>query len=354
MKREFWLDLAKALAIFAVIIDHSYMILYSNQAIQLTTYFSVSLFILAMGYSTYISYNNSVNALYKKVISRIKQIFIPYAIAVFICYIVFYNSFDLVSYFRFLMDFNIAGPYYYVSLYIQLLIISPIIFTLLQYNNRHHITLYLDIVIGIAIFILSHFTSMYTTIGQCYGGGSKLFGGSYLILFYLGMLISKYTPTFQKLGNVLYVCVAIFFFLLSALIVLYMSFIGIHPDVPGLFGPGLNPPGILLMSYSLCIFSILFCLGNIQIQSNILPLHKLSRLFSFIGKHTLYIFLYHHLILTKLDMYLSDIGRLLKCIVYIPIIITLSLCIEKLINTLIIFCKNSYNYSRTQIQNMEK
>lgn len=48
-----WLNCAKFVAIFAVMIDHTNGILYTNQEVAWASYFSVSLFILISGITSY-------------------------------------------------------------------------------------------------------------------------------------------------------------------------------------------------------------------------------------------------------------------------------------------------------------
>ena len=50
---ERWIDIGKSFAIIAVLTDHLYRILYSRGSIQYFSWFSVSLFILLMGVTTY-------------------------------------------------------------------------------------------------------------------------------------------------------------------------------------------------------------------------------------------------------------------------------------------------------------
>ena len=50
-----WLNCAKCMAILAVIVDHTNGILYTNPHIALASYFSVSLFILIAGMTSYMS-----------------------------------------------------------------------------------------------------------------------------------------------------------------------------------------------------------------------------------------------------------------------------------------------------------
>lgn len=59
MKQEIkWINCAKAIAIFAVLIDHTNGILYTNANIAMASYYSVSLFILISGMLSYISVSN--------------------------------------------------------------------------------------------------------------------------------------------------------------------------------------------------------------------------------------------------------------------------------------------------------
>lgn len=49
-----------------------------------------------------------------------------------------------------------------------------------------------DIFLGISVFIIASLTTNYTSILGIYGGGGKLLGGTYIILFYIGMILNKY------------------------------------------------------------------------------------------------------------------------------------------------------------------
>lgn len=55
-KRIFWLDFGKFIAILAVLLDHSSGLLYKTPLIQRATFFSVSLFILTSGITSYYSF----------------------------------------------------------------------------------------------------------------------------------------------------------------------------------------------------------------------------------------------------------------------------------------------------------
>lgn len=66
-KRVYWVDVAKLLAVVAVIMDHTYGILYSNERVAYASYYSVSLFILMMGVTSYWSYSKNDKGVSEKI-----------------------------------------------------------------------------------------------------------------------------------------------------------------------------------------------------------------------------------------------------------------------------------------------
>lgn len=58
-----YLDFMKGIAVIAVIIDHSYGMLYSDQNIQLLTFFSVGIFVLVAGVTNTLSLLNNKGAI---------------------------------------------------------------------------------------------------------------------------------------------------------------------------------------------------------------------------------------------------------------------------------------------------
>ena len=134
--RTRWVDAAKCAAIFAVMTDHLRGALYSSKYIQYVSFYSVSLFIMLMGVTTYWSFENSKIVIYKKVLKRLSGILIPYVIAVFIFSCIKYRGFYWANFRDNLINFNASGPHYYVLLYVQMLIISPIIFCFIKRTEK--------------------------------------------------------------------------------------------------------------------------------------------------------------------------------------------------------------------------
>lgn len=80
--KERWVDIGKFFAILAVMTDHVYGDLYTSNKINRVSYFSVPLFIMLMGVTTFWSFNRSTDMIGKKIVRRMFNIVIPYTVAV--------------------------------------------------------------------------------------------------------------------------------------------------------------------------------------------------------------------------------------------------------------------------------
>lgn len=289
-----WINFARLIAIIAVIVDHTNGYLYSNQDIVKASYFSVSLFILISGMTSYISYSHRNENWIKSIIRGCKKISIAYIISVFIIGIYVNRFFDFLDFLKNLVYFNISGPHYYVLLYIQLMIVGPILFNLLKSFDKNKYTKLYEIITFVIVVIVSSYTIRYTNILGIYGGGGKLFGGTYLILFYIGMLISKY-KIFEEFSylksSISFVFGSIAWFFWWR----YLCDTGSIIDSYFLFGNGLNPPGVSLMV--LASFTLVACYGFFTLLEKIDIASRLVLFISWLGSHTLYVFLYHLLLL---------------------------------------------------------
>ena len=169
--RVLWLDFAKLMAIIAVMTDHSKSILYNSNNIQICSFFSVSVFILMMGISSYWSYRRYEITEYKtKIKSKISRIFYPYLLATFIYY---HNFFDFEEFISHLIHFNASGPLYYVSLYIQLLIVAPFFFIFLQIKKWHNLDHLFELLFFFLVILMSSKFTKSSNILNIYGGGGN-------------------------------------------------------------------------------------------------------------------------------------------------------------------------------------
>ena len=127
-----WINFAKFIAIVAVLFNHSYGVLYFNERICTLSYFSVSLFILISGILSYKSIIKHQLSWFKTFWRSIKKIIIAYLVSTLIYYVWINKFFDLSQYTQLILNFNISGPFYYVALYIQLMLISKPLFNIID------------------------------------------------------------------------------------------------------------------------------------------------------------------------------------------------------------------------------
>ncbi|WP_029320376.1 acyltransferase family protein [Butyrivibrio sp. AE3004] len=292
-KRTYWIDIAKFMAIIAVMIDHTNGLLYQNVRVSYFSYYSVSLFILVMGVTSYWSYSRYNGSIAKKVSKACLKILKPYLIATFIYGLILDRQFHFENFLNRAIHFNASSPFYYVMLYIQLLVIAPFIY--FSFNCAKGKRGILIEIAGLAfVLMISFYTTNYSNILDIYGGGGKLFGGTYLILFYLGMIFGKYSskiPTNK-------IVVAFLLVISIVLTLMWWNFIStdncrIDLNLP--YGSGYNPPSISFGLYAILMALSIFFLE--QVISNNDRLLKIFGSISVLGKHTLYMFLYHRLFL---------------------------------------------------------
>lgn len=151
-----------------------------------------------------------------------------------------------------------------------------------------------------------------------YGGGGILLGGPFILYLYLGMLGGKYAGNMSKMRTKQSLVLTAF----STLCILYIEYMiavkGLILDRWKLLGKvDANPTGVSVILYA---FIVLMCvrLWNQAISSlQLKVVNDLMTDFAWIGRQTLYIFLYHTLILDYLlNRYFSELNRTIKIPLY--------------------------------------
>ncbi len=344
-KRTYWIDVAKFMAIIAVMIDHTNGLLYKNQRVAYFSYYSVSLFILMMGVTSYWSYSKYNGSIIKKVGKGCWKIIRPYLVATLVYSILCDHQFHFATYLTRVIHFNASGPFYYVLLYLQLLFLAPVLYSVLKYADSFKFGVAVEVIGLIAVLVISSWTTNYSNILDVYGGGGKLFGGTYLILLYIGMMFGKHYGNLSVNKIVL----VLIFILSTTLTVLWWIFISvdncqIDAHIP--YGGGFNPPSLsfglyaILMSCTICLFERVL---NLNTQ-----LTKVFGKVSVLGKHTLYMFLYHRMFLdivfpqffARTGMVISNMW--VMRIVYFTCMVAGSIVIEKILERIHLLLKKTY------------
>lgn len=209
MKRVIWIDVAKFVAIVTVCVHHLYGV-WSRESIVVATNFAVPLFILIMGIVCYWSCERNFGNLRKHVLKCFFRIMVPYLIATAVYYVKKNHAFVLVDYVNNVVHFNASGPFYFVCLYMQLLFVMPFLFYSLKIllfkcaGSRIQI-LFVYLAHGIFVLFVGWLATNYSDVFGVYSG--KLFGGSFLVLFFAGMVIAenyRYLPKGGVLGLVVF------------------------------------------------------------------------------------------------------------------------------------------------------
>ncbi|MGG3282738.1 acyltransferase family protein [Paenibacillus solani] len=281
VKKFGWIDFLKGLSILAVVFDHLFGIVYHNQSVHLLTEFSVTAFIFLAGVTSVISIERNKMSLRDYQIRRVKGVLIPYLIATAIyVFVNLHYNFDLKVYWNALLNFNASAPFYFIAFFIQLVIIAPYLYKLLV-NKR----IWFQLLSLIIVYLIARLFTHNSVIGEIYGGGGKLLGGSYLFVFFLGMLTYMLYKKHSDIFNKNYVNVLLMIVSIIALGVVYFT---------GWLNLGwTNPPNKYTIIYSLSVmvfgFSLFMLLAKWRVSKTFLSM------FETLGKYSLYIFLYHWL-----------------------------------------------------------
>ncbi len=258
-----------------------------------------------------------------------RKIILSYCVATLIYCVVMFKFFDLATYLRFLISFNISGPLYFVLLYLQLMLVNKFLFPLVKESG-----IIKDMGFMLLVIFISYLTTNFTNVLDVYGGGRKLFGGTYLILFFCGMILEKYHVFTQlKWQSVVFKIVEVVVSMSGA--VVWWRFecrncFGLDNKLP--FGAGLNPPSISSMTMAFIMLFLTWAFFTL-LETNKYGA-TVVQVFSWLGKNTLYIFLYHRLFLDYLLVpYIQIRNIYLKAFVYYAIMllgpIGIKSCLDK-------------------------
>mgnify|MGYP004451004111 FL=1 len=315
------------MAILAVLLDHTYGYTYTNVNVWSLSYYSVSLFVIIAGFLSYSSNKKHEYSYVETVLHSCKKIVPAYVLATALYQISDTNFFDFETFVLHLVHFDATGQFYYVALYMQLMLVSPLLYKIVICFPKDK-SLFYESLLGILLICISYVTIRYTNILDIFGGGGILFGGTYLVLFYMGMII-KANGVLDS-GNLMKyagfaVCGGILFWNWYKVIFCEIGREKIDSLFP--FGYGWSPPSISFSVQAICM--LVFCFGVFNILNAWRPNGLFIKLVNWNGKHTLYVFLYHRLILCyildKLNLCLNTVTMTM---IYILTMILGSVLIE--------------------------
>ena len=295
-----WINAAKLIAILAVMTDHTHQRVYTNYRIAWASYFAVTVFVFLSGITSFYSCRrHKGEPLLQNFIRRAGKILVPYAAATFLYQIAENRFWNFKVYVDYLLNFNASGPFYFVIFYVQLLAVSPFLYAVIVFiNEKLHkwyrwVGFFLS---ACAVLIVAILCFNYTCIKESfYGGGKYLLGSSYLLIYYFGIIFGGLNIVFPSIKAEL------ISFLTAGIVTVawyeftYSDSYRIDSYLP--LGSGSNPPGITLIVYGVLVIWLLFSLFSYMEDCKYQWMNRIVDWLYQGGKYSIYIFLYHRLVL---------------------------------------------------------
>ena len=252
------------------------------------------------------------------------KILLPYAMATFVLQIWYNRFFDLQTYVSHLLHFSIQGPYYFLLFFIQLKLISPFLVIWCRFCNKQKASWLWHMVSVLFLCWFSSILIRYTFMLPVHGGGKNLFGGTYLLLYYIGILMANYR-IFERLKAKRVIILSVSFVLW--IIWWQLSCLGKLPFdtmLAAYWGDGFNPPSVNFIVFSIITLFICYSGFGLMEDSAIKINQNIVDATAFTGRYTLYIFMYHlmmrDVILTFLPMVQSNIW-IMRFGIFIPMLL---------------------------------
>ncbi|MCM1027947.1 MAG: acyltransferase family protein [Roseburia sp.] len=196
----------------------------------------------------------------------------------------------------------------------QLIAIARPLYYLIRLTSKLSRPILYYILEFIGSILVSVLLMKYTYILPVDGGGKYLFGGTYLSVYFFGMLIGKYLPEI-KFGKASATISSFAFLGLSAgWSSFYIRDKFALDDQIKYFG-GKNPPGVSLFLLAVLILGLGISIDAVIRIYNVKFLIFLEDKVSALGRYSYYIFLFHYLIISALRT--SRLGELVSCNIWL-------------------------------------
>lgn len=332
-KRKIWIDCAKVVAIISVILCHVKGTVYTSDIVRALGNFSVSLFVLLSGVTAWysLSKGQTKNPFVIQIV-RILKLFGAYALATLMYHIYHERTIVPKEYFEHLIDFDITGPFYFFVFFFQLMIIAPLLVWWIQFckNKKQQILWHVLAVVGVTI--IATLSIQFTSIRDYFGGSRYLFGGTYLILYYVGMLLSAvgYLENGRRRKKYCFCVVLpmwIVWWVLSGL-----NLLPFDKWLRDLWGNGVNPPSLNVILFAIITLLLAYSVFESLSLHQSKWIQNVLKALSVIGKATLYIFMYHMLVLDILwDREFYEESLLIRQVITIPLLIIVPILIQYVI-----------------------
>lgn len=273
-----WIDILRGIAICAVVVDHGIFLFwetsYRQSIIWQHTYFSIIWFIFLSGVANALSAKRNKWVFPRSYLTFwMKRIAIlaPYIYASIIVYLSMNTArIDPAQFLHSLLYFSLQPTFYFINLILQLYFIFPSLYHLvIKCKTVWHKTLFAAVMLVVTLQILK-----INPVGILAVPGF-LFGGAYLFIFVLGIL---YAEINFKLNPLLLIISAILFARYEFILLFSQS--GFSTNL------------------SLAIWSVSLLIVVKTGLSRYFTNHFWAKILGYLGRHSIFIYLFHYLFLT--------------------------------------------------------
>ncbi len=189
IRRSLWIDAAKTVAIIGVVFQHLWGWAYDDEILYNSVFYAVGLFVMIGGYNAYVSFLRKGSC---STLKRIMGILIPYVVATAVYVAASGKGLIPSEYALRLIHFDACAPMYYVAVYIWLAIATPVLARLLKWSmgaEKCAVKIVRTLAGMAIVVIVSDLCTRYT---DCFGiilGGGMVLAGPWLMFHYVGMCV---------------------------------------------------------------------------------------------------------------------------------------------------------------------
>lgn len=184
-----------------------------------------------------------------------------------------------------------------------------------------------------SVLFLCWFSSVlirYTFMLQVHGGGKNLFGGTYLLLYYIGILMTNYR-VFERLKakRVIVLPVSVVLWIIWWQLSCWGK-LPFDTMLAAYWGGGFNPPSVNFIVFSIITLFVCYAEFDLLEDSAVKINQKIVDSVSFIGIHTLYIFMYHLMVRDVVQTFLPVLQNniwLMRVGIFIPMLVAPALAV---------------------------
>ena len=173
---------------------------------------------------------------------------------------------------------------------------APVLMIWCQFCNRRKKSYIWHGATVILLGYISSLTIHYTYILPLHGGGRYLFGGTYLLLYYIGILFANFRLFCFSKGKRKAIFLLAFCSWFVWWILICSGKLPFDSWFAAYWGEGFNPPSVQFMVFAIIMLVVCYSFFSLLEEGKCVITKNIIYVITLVGKNTLYIFMYHLMI----------------------------------------------------------